>query len=159
MEYIRDKAIKDITRNEELLEIISKAKYCHIGMINENEPYVLGFNFGFKDNILYLHCAKQGHKLEILKKNNNICAAFDIDHDFFSRHENVACSWRMRYRSVLVWGKAEFEENYDMKIEALKIIMAQYSDKDFEFNPPAINNINIIKIKVTKITGRKFEML
>ncbi|PKP22964.1 MAG: hypothetical protein CVU05_01735 [Bacteroidetes bacterium HGW-Bacteroidetes-21] len=159
MEYKRDNAIKDITQESELLEILKKAKYCHMGMIDGDTPYVLGFNFGFKDNTLYLHCAKQGHKLDVLRKNNRVCVSFDVDQEFFSRHETVACSWRMRYRSVLLWGQAEITDNYDEKLKALKIIMSQYSTQAFEFNAPSVNNVVIIKIKADKMTGRKFEMI
>lgn len=159
MEHRRDNAIKDITLESELHEIIKKAKYCHVGMIDNDKPYVLGFNYGYKDNVFYLHCSKVGHKLDVLSKNNNVCISIDTDHDFFARHENMACSWRMRYKSVLAWGKAEITDDYDEKLAALKIIMAQYSDKSFEFSPPSINNIVIIKICIDKITGRKFEML
>jgi len=159
MEHIRDKAIKDITNPAELEDVIKRAKFCHIGMVDGNEPYVIGFNFGYKDGVLYLHCSKHGHKLDVLAKNNRICAAFDVDHDFFSRHENVACSWRMRYRSVLMWGNVEMVEEYNSKLEALKIIMAHYSDIDFEFNPPAVNNVAILRVIPDRITGRKFEIL
>ncbi len=157
--YQRDKAIKDITRKEEMIEIIKKCKICHVGFVDNDKPYVLGFNFGYKDDKLYLHCAKEGKKLEILKKNNNVCVAFDTDHEFFFRHEQVACSYRMRYRSVLAEGKAFFIEDYDKKIEALKILMSQYSDLTFEFSKPSVDNITIICIEIEKMTGRKFEIL
>lgn len=159
MEHARDKAIRDITNPAEIEDVIKRSRFCHIGMVDGDEPYVLGFNFGYRGNYLYLHCSKVGHKLDVLARNNKICAAFDVDHNFFSRHENVACSWRMRYRSVLLWGNAEFVEDYDAKVEAMKIIMAHYSDADFEFNPPAVNNVTIIRVKIIKVSGRKFEMI
>lgn len=159
MEHTRDKAIRDITHKPEMEDVIRRSRFCHIGMIDGEEPYVLGFNFGYKDGVLYLHCSKFGHKLDVLKKNNRICAAFDTDHDFFARHEQVACSWRMRYRSVLAWGNVEHVEDFQEKTEALRIIMAQYSDISFEFSPPAVNNVVILKVLVDRMTGRKFEIL
>ena len=155
----RDKAIRDITNKIEIEDIIKRARFCHIGMTDGDEPYVLGFNYGYKDGFLYLHCSKYGHKLDVLAKNNKICAAFDVDHEFFSRHEQVACSWRMRYRSVLAWGNAETVDDYNEKVEALRIIMAHYTEMDFEFNHPSVNNVNILKIKVTRMSGRKFEII
>lgn len=159
MEHTRDKAIRDITLQSEMEDVIKRSRFCHVGMVNGEEPYVLGFNFGYHDGVLYLHCSKYGYKLNVLAKNNNICAAFDVDHDFFARHENVACSWRMRYRSVLAWGKAESVDDYTEKENALRIIMKQYTDTDFTFNPPAVNNVHIIKVKITRMTGRKFEII
>jgi uncharacterized protein len=159
MEHTRDKAIRDITNKAEIEDVIKRSRFCHVGMVDGDEPYVLGFNFGYQDKYLYLHCSKTGHKLDVLARNNKICAAFDVDHDFFSRNEDVACSWRMRYRSILMWGSAEFVEDYNAKVDALKIIMSHYSDLDFEFNAPAVNNVTIIRVKISRISGRKFEIL
>lgn len=157
--YIRDKAIKDITNKDEILDVISKCKVCHIGFVDNETPYVLAFNFGYKDNTIYIHCAKEGHKIEILKKNNQVCVVFDTDHDLFARHQEVACSWRMRYKSVMAWGKAEILNDYNQKVEGLNIFMKNYSELDFNFSAPSVNNVNVICIKIEKITGRKFEYL
>ena len=126
-------------------------------MVDGNKPYVLGFNFGYQDRIIYLHCAKEGKKIDILKQNNQVCVEFDTDHLIFSRHEIVACSWRMRYRSVLAHGKAVFVDDYDQKVEALKIFMKHYSETEFKYSKPAVDNVLIIKIIVDEMTGRKFE--
>lgn len=157
--YVRDKAIKDITQQDELLDVIRRCKVCHVGFVNGDKPYVLAFNFGFDNNKIYLHCAKEGHKIDILAKNNNLCIYFDTDHDFFARHEEVACSYRMRYRSVQAMGKAEIVSEYDQKVNALKIFMKQYSEREFEFSKPSVDNVNIICIEIEKMTGRKFEYL
>lgn len=154
----RDKAVKDILQKNELEEVINKCKVCHVGMIDENNfPYVLGFNFGYQDEMIYIHTSQEGRKIDVLKNNNNVCVYFDADLDLFARHEKVACSWRMRYRSVLVNGKAEFVNDFDEKVEALNIFMKNYSDLEFNYSKPAINNVNIIKIKVDSWTGRSFE--
>jgi hypothetical protein len=157
--YQRDKAIKEITRQDEMLDIIKRCNVCHVGFVDGDKPYVLAFNFGFENNKIYLHCAQEGKKLNIIKKNNNVCVYFDIDHDLFARHEEVACSYRMRYRSVMISGKAKLLDDFEEKVSALKIFMKQYSERSFEFSKPAVGNVNIISIEIEKMTGRKFEYL
>ncbi len=157
--YKRDKAIKDIVRKEEMLEIIKKCKFCHVGFVDGDKPYVLGFNFGFEDDVIYLHGAKEGKKIDIIRKNNNVCVMFDTDQEFFHRHEHIACSYRMRYKSVMVMGKAYIVEDEQVKIKALNAIMKQYTDRIFEYSYPSLKNVGIICIKVEKMTGRKFEYL
>lgn len=157
--YQRDKAIKDIVRKEEMLEVIKQCKYCHVGFVDGDMPYVLGFNFGYEDDIIYLHCAKEGKKLDIIRKNNNVCVMFDTGHEFFHRHEHVACSYRMRYKSVMATGKAYLVDDYDEKIKGLQVLMKQYSDRTFEYSKPSVDNVVIIKIEIEKMTGRKFEYL
>ncbi|MFH2143356.1 MAG: pyridoxamine 5'-phosphate oxidase family protein [Bacteroidota bacterium] len=159
MDTKRDKAIKDIIRPDEIEDIIKRSKVCHIGMTDGKIPYVLGFNFGYKNKTVYIHCSKIGKKIDILKKNSNVCVCFDLDHELFARHENVACSWRLRYKSVLAYGKAEFVEDYDEKVKGLEIFMKNYSDKKFDYNKPSVDNICIIKIPLENMTGRKFEYL
>ncbi len=157
--YIRDKAIKDITQHDEMLDIIKRCDVCHVAFVDEDKPYVLAFNFGFDNDKLYLHCAKEGRKLDILSKNNNVCVYFDTDHEFFARNEEVACSYRMRYRSVMIMGKAKLLVDIQEKISALKIFMKQYTERTFELSKPAVDNVNIICIDIEKMTGRKFEYL
>lgn len=157
MATVQDKAIQDITDLEKLEEIIKRCKICHVGMVDGNWPYVLAFNFGYEDQTVWLHSAKEGRKLDVLRKNNNVCVEFDTDHRLFARHEEVACSWRMGYRSVIIEGEAVFVEDYDEKVKGLNIFMKNYSKKDFKYSKPAVDNVQIIKIPVASITGRSFE--
>jgi nitroimidazol reductase NimA-like FMN-containing flavoprotein (pyridoxamine 5'-phosphate oxidase superfamily) len=153
----RDKAIKDITEFEALENIIQHCETCHVSMVDGVKPYVLGFNFGYSENTIYLHSVSYGKKIDILKKNPNVCVAFDTDYRLFARNQEVACSWRMAYKSVLAYGKVEFVENYDEKIVALKFLMKTYSNEDFKFNKPSVDNIMILKIRIEELTGRSFE--
>ncbi len=153
----RDNAIKDITELDELEAIIKKCKVCRVGMVEGDIPYVLAMNFGYEDQTIWLHCAKAGKKIDILKHNNKVCIEFDADHKLFARHEDVACSWRFAYRSVLINGHALFVDDYDEKIKGLHIFMKNYSDKPFEYSKPSVDNVQLIKIPIESITGRSFE--
>ena len=157
MATVRDKAIQDIVELEELESIIRKCDICHVGMVDVDEPYVLAFNFGYEDQTVWLHCAKEGKKLEILKRNNNVCISFNADQKLFARHEQVACSWRMAYRSVLIHGQAILVEDEEEKMKGLNSMMKNYSDREFSYSKPAVDNIMVIKIPVAAITGRQFE--
>ncbi len=152
-----EKALKIITAQSELEAIILRTKICRVGMIDGDFPYVLAFNFGYKNKTIFLHTSKTGKKIDVLKANNKVCVQFDTDHEFFHRHEHVACSYRLRYRSVIARGEAEFVENYEEKIEALEIFMENYAERKFTFSKPAVDNIAIIKIPVASLTGRSFE--
>jgi uncharacterized protein len=137
-------------------EVIDKCEVCYIGMIDfDNKPYVLPFNFGYEDGIVYLHSAPIGKKIEVLKTNPDICVTFSTDHKLFHRHEQVACSYGMKYKSVLITGKVEFIEDYDEKVRVLNIIMRKYAGKDFEYNAPAVNNVAVYKVIPVK-TETKF---
>jgi uncharacterized protein len=120
------------------------------------EPYVIPMNFGFRNNILYLHGAQHGKKISFLRQNPAVCINFCTDQVLRFQNEEVACSWSMKYRSVLAYGKAEFISSPEEKTEALRVIMSQYSDKTFKFNPPSIREVNVWMVRVDKFEGRTF---
>lgn len=139
----------------EIKQIIDKCDACYLGMVDqEGLPYVLPFNFGYEEGIIYLHSAPTGRKIDIIKNNPNVCVAFSTDHKLFFRHETVACSYGMDYRSVLAFGKIVFIEDYDEKARILNLIMRKYVGKDFSYNAPAINNVAIYKVEISKIEAK-----
>lgn len=148
---------RSITNKEEILDIIKRSQWCQIAMIDPSgSPYLLPMNFGYRDEVIYMHGAQHGKKIDCLKNNPNVCINFSIDQQLRYQSEQVACSWSMKYRSVLVYGKAEFITDPDEKVAALNIVMAQYTDGKFTFNPPSIREVNVWKIKAEKFEGRVY---
>lgn len=138
-------------------KIIDKCRFCSLAMIDlEGKPYVLHMNFGFRDKVLYLHAAPEGRKIDILKKNPDVCVAFSTDHLLRWQNIDVACSYTMKYRSVLMYGRVEFIEDIAEKENALNIIMSQYTDEDARYSEPALRNVCVFKVKAEKVEGRAF---
>jgi nitroimidazol reductase NimA-like FMN-containing flavoprotein (pyridoxamine 5'-phosphate oxidase superfamily) len=151
---LRNKAITD---KKEILDIIKRSQWCHLAMTDvTGKPYVIPLNFGFRDDVIYMHGAQKGKKIDALKMNPKVCINFSIDHVLRYQSEEVACSWSMKYRSVLCYGKAEFVEDPVEKTSALRIVMAQYSGNEFTFNPPSIREVSVWKIPVEKFEGRVY---
>lgn len=149
---------REITLQSAMEEIIAKCRYCTMAMIDQNnEPYVLPMNFGYTDGVVYLHSAPEGKKVDILRNNNRVCLAFSTDHELRHQNEEVACSYSMKYRSVLVYGKVEFIEDPAEKRRALNILMKQYTGNDnYKYNDPAIKNVLVYKVVAEKMEGRAF---
>ena len=109
--------------------------------------------FGYDGQALYFHCAREGRKLDILRKNNRVCFEFDIVEGIV---ENVqACSWGVRYQSVIGVGTAHLVETTDEKLQALAIIMKQYSQATFTFPDDAVARTAVIKVAVEAISGKR----
>jgi nitroimidazol reductase NimA-like FMN-containing flavoprotein (pyridoxamine 5'-phosphate oxidase superfamily) len=122
----------------------------------DGNPYLIPMNFGYRDGIIYLHGGQKGKKIDILQKNSRVCINFSTDHLLRYQNEKVACSWSMRYRSVLCYGKAEFIDDPDEKTKALNIIMANYSPEAFTYNPPSIREVNVFIVRIEAFEGRSF---
>jgi len=123
---------------------------------DEHRPYVIPLNFGFRDDIIYMHGAQKGKKIRILEQNARVCINFSLDHQLRYQHEHVACSWSMKYRSVLAYGEVVFIEDPEQKKDALQVIMSQYAKQQFTFNPPSIREVKVWKVKVDLFEGRSY---
>jgi len=60
-----DKEIKDVKLIKSLLK---KALVCRVALCDGKKPYIIPMNFAFKDNCLYLHSARKGRRLMLLKR-------------------------------------------------------------------------------------------
>jgi nitroimidazol reductase NimA-like FMN-containing flavoprotein (pyridoxamine 5'-phosphate oxidase superfamily) len=146
----KDKEIRNIAALE---EILSKAMVCRLGLCEGNQPYVVPLCFGYEDNALYFHCASQGKKLDIIRRNNNVCFEVDIDHQLIKADQ--ACNWGMKYKSVIGFGKAVFIKDIELKRKALDIIMQQFSKDSFKISEEAVKNTTVVKIEIASMTGKK----
>ena len=146
-----------IQEKEKIEEILKSEKICFVGFSDENGiPYVLPMNFGYENEILYLHSAPEGKALRILEQNRNVCITFCTQPKLIWQHPDVACSYRMQSASVVCNGKVVFEEDFDEKVRILNIIMRQYVDKEFTYSNPAVNNVKIWKVDIDTIAAKEF---
>ena len=146
-----------IEEKSQIETIINQCKVCYLGMIdNDQSPYVVPMNFGYKNNIFYLHSGPDGKNIQLLNKNKKVCLTFNSGENLIYQHPNVACSYSMVSKSVICKGTIAFVENYEEKVEALNILMEHYTDKKFSYSAPAVNNVRILKLLPDEITCKSF---
>jgi uncharacterized protein len=143
---------------DEIDQIINSCEACMVGMVDlEGKPYVLPFNFGYKGGRLYIHSGPEGKKIEIWKSNPSVCVSFSSHYKMNIRHEDVACSYSMKYKSVLIHGKVSFIKDLDEKARVLNVIMEKYSGRaDFNYGTPALENVGVFEILIEKIESRAY---
>jgi uncharacterized protein len=145
---------KEIAHREPLEEVLQKALICRLAMSDNDQPYVIPLNFGYEDNTLYFHCAREGKKLDILRKNSRICFEVDIDHELVKGES--ACEWGMKGRSVVGIGKAFLINDMAGKQKALDIIMKHYgAPGPFSYKEKGVEKVLIIKVEIESMTGKK----
>ncbi|MCF8020819.1 MAG: pyridoxamine 5'-phosphate oxidase family protein [Vallitaleaceae bacterium] len=147
-----EKEVIDIIEIEKML---NKADICRLGLSVNNEPYVVPMNFGYKDNCLYLHSAKEGMKIEMMKANPRVCFEVEVDAELVDGGE-VACEWGMKFISVIGHGQASIIEERTEKKEALDILMSQYSKRtEFEYQDKHLDAVAVIEIKIDELSCKK----
>lgn len=144
---------KEINDRGEIESIIRKSLVCRVGMAENGTPYIVPLCFGYKDNHLYFHSAREGRKIEILKRNNEVC--FEFDGNLEVQSGKAACDWGMNFRSVIGYGRTSFVEDPEEKRMALDVIMAQYAEGAFEYSEKALEKVLVIKVEIESMTGKK----
>jgi len=92
----------------------------------------------------------------MMKKNPNVCINWTLGEKIAWQDVGIACSYRVRSKSVVAEGRGEFIEDYDEKVRCMEKLMAQYSNLQFKFSAPSINNVGVIKIHILKIAAKNF---
>ncbi len=106
----KDKQINDHSKIEMILR---KGEILHIAMLDGNVPYLIPVNYGYQNNTIYIHCAKEGKKIDLIKKNNVICFQTEIGVNVVNAEFAYKCG--TLYKSVLGYGKAYFIDNPNEK--------------------------------------------
>ncbi|MBW8016941.1 MAG: pyridoxamine 5'-phosphate oxidase family protein [Planctomycetes bacterium] len=146
---------KDEQKNDAAVinDVLSRAKVCRLGLCDGRRPYVVPVCFGYADNALYFHTSGQGKKIDILRRNNNVCFEAEVDCELVEADK--ACKWDIKYKSVIGFGTAVFIDDTESKRKGLDVLMRQYSDGSFEYSANAIENIAIIKVEIESMTGKQ----
>ncbi|MBN2413112.1 pyridoxamine 5'-phosphate oxidase family protein [candidate division KSB1 bacterium] len=143
----------EIKSIKEIETIIEQAEICRLALCDFNMPYIVPLCYGYKDKTLYFHCALEGKKIDILKKNNNVC--FEIEADVEINKSETPCNWAVQYKSVIGFGKAYLITNVHEKTAALDILMSHYTDGKFHYLPKSVNHALIIKVVIENMTGKR----
>ena len=145
---------KEITDRNLIEEILNKATTCRIAMIDGDFPYIIPVNYGYKDNCIYIHSANEGKKIDVIKKNNNVCFEVEIDEEIVET--DIPCTWSVNYQSVIGFGKAFILDSNDDKINGLNVLMEHYTGRTkHEYQQKSMEEMIIIKIEISSMTGKK----
>jgi hypothetical protein len=145
-----------IHNREEINQIIRSCKTCYLGMSVNDFPYILPMNFALDGDSVILHSAQSGRMWETLKQNQNVCINWTLGEELAWQDVKVGCSYRVKSKSVLVEGKVEFVDDFEEKTRCLELLMGQYSDREFKFSKPAVENVGILKVAIEKISAKEF---
>lgn len=147
----------EVTDRNEIIKILDKCKVVHIGLVDEDQPYIVPMNYGYTmedDRLtLYLHGATQGYKLDVMRSNPKTC--FEMECDVVPFEGQVACQYGMCYASIIGRGTAEIVENVEEKKRAMSILMKTQTGKDFTFDDRMVSIVSIIKIHVSEYTAKQ----
>ncbi len=150
----KDREINDV---EGIKDILDLCKTACIAMIDGDMPYVIPLSYGYEmeENrfVLYFHCAKEGRKIDILKRNPEVC--FTI----FSEGEPIfvetPCNSGYYYSSIVGNGVVEFIDDSVERRHALSKMFAHQSGRTVEFTEEQADSVCVFQIVVKDYTGKR----
>ena len=145
---------REIIDSTEIQDVLKKGEIINVAMCDEDQPYVLPFNYGYLNDMIYVHSALKGFKLDVLAKNPKVSFNVVIDVELLPSEQPKDCS--VAYSSVVGFGQARIVDDPDEKLAALEAIMAQYYPKNDSWQYPE----NVVKactvwcIEIEHMTGK-----
>ena len=137
---------------EETKEILRNGRECVIAISGDDDyPYAVPINYVYDGEHIYLHSAKEGHKIDALRHNPKmslcVIAQGDIVPEEFTTY----------FRSAIVFGRARLIEDDEEKVEALWKLSRKYCiglDATEEI-AKFLKTVAIIEITIDNLTGKE----
>ena len=147
---------KEIADPAAIQKILREAPVLRIALAGD-EPYIVPVSFACADGFIYVHSARRGKKIDMLRRNGRVCFQTDLHAE--TAASDRACEWGMKYLSVIGTGEAFITDDDAEKRKALGLIMEKYSGRgDWTFEKKEVSSVLVIKIRVDSLTGKRSKL-
>jgi uncharacterized protein len=139
--------------DDEIDAILNKHSSGVLAVHGENGyPYTIPISYTFEQDHLYFHSAIEGHKIDAIRNNDKVSFCV-IDQD-----DVIQKTFTTRYRSVIVFGRANIITDSILRQKALESLVKKYSP-DFvnegqQEIDQAWNQVSIIALMIEHKTGK-----
>lgn len=142
---------REISENE-AKAILEKGEFGVLSTVSlDGQPYGVPLNYSYTGNVIYFHCAIEGHKLENLRNNSRV--SFCV----VGKTEVLPEKFATRYESAIVFGEA-FELTDDEKHKGLLEMVNKYSPEfikeGLQYIENAVHKARVYKIVIESISGK-----
>ena len=138
---------------ERARELLATAEYGVLSMVDrEGKPYGVPVNFVFDIDCIYIHCATEGRKLDILDINE------DVSFCIVGRVNLLPSKFTTEYESVILTGEATIITNDEERMRALELLLEKYSPNDIKvgmkYARASFARTDIIRIDIDTFSGK-----
>ena len=147
---------REVQSLDEIFDILNRCDTVRVAFRGEKYPYVVPVSLGAElvngKVIVYFHCAREGIKLELLKKDSRIC----LEGDIFIRTETTDHGITTRYESVIGFGECRIVEDEQEIKHGLKVLTEHYGYMDYSLDRcRALEYLYVVKAVLSEITGKR----
>lgn len=147
---------REITEENQLRAIMQGCDVCRVALFDDPYPYIVPLNFGVSGAgeplALYFHCAREGRKLDLMRKNPHVSFEMDCAHRLVTGSR--ACDTTMEYESVCGNGLLEPCEEWE-KAAGLSRVMAHYcGEQPYAFDEGLLRQTAVLRLTVHTVTAK-----
>ena len=144
--------------SEECIQVLNRATSGVLAVSGDDGyPYAVPLSYVYRNNRIYFHGAKTGHKLDAIVRNEKVSFCV-IDQDQIVQEE-----YTTYFRSVIVFGRARVMGEED-KRRALEILTARYSpdieetERSQEIDK-GLKDVCMIELEIEYMSGKEANKL
>ena len=138
---------REITKEEAMLLL----KNCEYGILatvgSDNVPYAVPMNYVLDNNVIYVHAARDGHKIDNMKANPRV--SFTVVGETEPVHEGN--DYSTFYESAMAFGKARFVEDMNELKSSLHTLTAKYFPNGMDEFEKVLANYDLSKLSVIAV--------
>ncbi len=144
---------KQVLSKEECKLVLERGTSGVLAVLGEGGyPYAVPLSYVYTDGKIVFHCAKQGHKLDAIVKNDKVSfCVVDLDDIQPERYTTY-------FRSVIAFGRARVLEEEE-KRAAIEALAAKYTPDDPEGRKQEIEReyraLCVVAIEIDHLSGKE----
>ena len=124
---------------------------------DDGYPYGVPVNFLYADGRIILHCAREGHKMDALRRSDKV--SFCV----VDERTVVPSEYSTAYRSVILFGRARVVEEAEAMIPLLDALAARFVPDGPDARRACIDKylrgVAVVEIAVEHMTGKEGRLL
>ncbi len=148
---------KEIRDKEVIIDLLNTAHVGRLGTVTgSGYPMVKPLNFVYAAGNIYFHTAKEGEKIDDIRRDNRVC--FEVDLPIaLVKSTGSPCRAEYLYRSVIIKGRAHVVEEQGEQLDALKKLMGKYQPEGGYggFPEEKLKITGIVRIDIEEMTGKE----
>lgn len=149
---------REVTNIDDTLKIVHDAKILHLGLFDTDYPYIVPLHYGYEyldgKFVFYMHSAKEGSKLDLIKKEPHVCVELECNVNLVSGGEDP-CKYSSTYASVIARGMATIIDSEKEKIHGLQLLMENQTERHFTIEEEMTKSVVVVKVVSDSFTVKE----
>jgi nitroimidazol reductase NimA-like FMN-containing flavoprotein (pyridoxamine 5'-phosphate oxidase superfamily) len=137
----------------EMEKLLTEERVGYLGLSMDNTPYVIPLTYGYSEGKILFHCALDGRKLDIMRRNPSVC--FTVSRHFGAmvpHPQGAEC--HVNSDSVICYGSARVIDDVHERRRVLTRFNRCLQPGAREITAEEVEQCRAVEIVVREMTGR-----